>query len=560
VTRSMPTGLLPNPETLSLAAKIAQMVVVRTSGHLFDHELAYPQWEADRQTLSHYIQELGIGGVILLGGSAAEVGVKTQDLQSQAMVPLFIAADIEEGVGQRFSGATWFPPPMALAALAEANPTAASQYAAALGGCTAREAAAIGLNWMLAPVVDVNNNARNPVINVRAFGRSAQQVTSLTQSFIWGAQRQGVLTTAKHFPGHGDTTVDSHLTLPVLPHSLERLQSLELMPFQGAIAAGVDAVMTAHVQVPALDPDLPATLSGATLTDLLRQTLGFTGLIITDALIMGAITQTYGPYEAAVLAVEAGADILLMPHDPEGMIRAVEEAVAIGRLAEERIIASVERIWRAKQKIASLLTVPPESCHAWEHVPTPAIDVEALVTSDGPSLCRELLADSMEVHGSVAPCSPETPGDNIVIVDDGIDCRFLSRTAAAVALPAALNYQFKLIDHRGCRQLPNPKYQKPSLLQLFIRGNPFRGSAEGSHLAQQWLHHLMTTQQLQGLVIYGSPYVLEQLRPELADTIPYGFTYGQMPVAQTLLLQQLLQSISASIDLKTSLKTSSFTD
>jgi beta-glucosidase len=355
----MPTGLLPNPETLSLAEKIAQMVVVRTSGHLFDHELAYPQWEADRQTLSHYIQSLGVGGVILLGGSAAEVGVKTQDLQSQATVPLFLAADIEEGVGQRFSGATWFPPPMALAALAETDLAAALQSATALGACTAREAAAIGLNWMLAPVVDVNNNAHNPVINVRAFGGSPQQVASLTQAFIRGAQHQGVLTTAKHFPGHGDTTVDSHLTLPVLPHSLERLQSLELIPFREAIAVGVDAVMTAHVQIPALDPDLPATLSAATLTGLLRQTLGFTGLIVTDALIMGAITQAYGPYEAAVLAVEAGADILLMPQDPEGVIRAVAEAVAIGRLSEERIIASVERIWRAKQKIASLLTVPP---------------------------------------------------------------------------------------------------------------------------------------------------------------------------------------------------------
>ena len=253
-------------------------------------------------------------------------------MQSQSAIPLLIAADIEEGVGQRFSGATWFPPPMALDAVAQRDLSSAINYAYTMGQVTAQEARAIGINWLLAPVVDINTNPENPVINVRAFGQSVDSVSNLTQAYIRGARECGVLTTAKHFPGHGDTALDSHLELPVLSHSLERLRQVEWVPFRGAIAAGVDAIMTAHLKVPALDSLHPATLSAPTLTGILRQDFQFAGLIVTDALVMGAITRTYGPYEAAVLVAEAGADLLLMPADPEGTIRALVEAVHTGRL------------------------------------------------------------------------------------------------------------------------------------------------------------------------------------------------------------------------------------
>lgn len=538
------TPVLPNPDTLSLVRQVAQMLVVRTSGHLFDHEIRYPAWEATANTLTSYIQDLGIGGVILLGGSAAEVGLRTQGLQSLAPIPLLIAADIEEGVGQRFSGATWFPPPMALDAIAKQDLTLAQNYARAMGMATAQEAVAIGLNWVLAPVVDVNNNPQNPVINVRAFGQSPSLVSQLTQAFIQGAQGQGVLTTAKHFPGHGDTATDSHLSLPNLPHSLEHLQTTELPPFQTAIQAGVDAVMTAHLQVPVLDAQFPATLSPATLTRLLRHQMGFAGLIVTDALIMGAITHSYGDYEAAVLAVEAGADILLMPADPEGVIRALCEAVTIGRIPQERILASVERIWRAKQKITTLLTIPPESCHAWEQISPPPVQLEALARPETRQLATVILRKSMVTEGEI-PSAPAEGGDNIVLVDDGVDCPFLSRTAPAITLPAAHHYQFMLIDQGGCRRQPQPGRLRPTLLQLFIRGNPFRSSADLSDLAGIWLETLQLANCLVGVVIYGSPYLLEQFRPQL-DRVPYGFTYGQMPIAQQLVLTALLPSNSRS--------------
>ncbi len=545
----------PSPEHLELARQVAQMVVVRTSGHLFDHEIGYPAWEANAATLAHYVQDLGVGGIIFLGGSAAEVGLKTQQLQTQAAVPLLMAADIEEGVGQRFSGATWFPPPLSLGAIAATNPDLAQHYAMALGAATAQEALAIGLNWILAPVVDVNNNPQNPVINVRAFGQSPEQVATLARAFIQGAQGHGILTTAKHFPGHGDTTIDSHLALPQLEHDLDRLHRLELVPFAEAIATGVDAVMTAHLSIPALDQCHPATLSAPTLTGLLRQQLGFEGLVVTDALVMGAITQAYGPYEAAVLAVEAGADVLLMPADPEGVIQAVTEAVTIGRISRDRIAASLERIWRAKQRVAGRLTLPPESCHAWEHVPPPPVQLDALAQPKTRQLVRDILQASMTVAGTVPPCPGQQPGHNLVIVDDVVHCRFLSRTAAAITLPQAFNYQLQLLDHQGCQRWPQTQTLAPSLVQLFIRGNPFRGSVTITDLATAWLQALHQAKLLQGVVIYGSPYVLEHCRAQLGEDIPYGFSYGQMPLAQSLLLKALFANSG-----EVALSDSGFTD
>jgi beta-glucosidase len=482
------------------------------------------------------------------------VGLKTQELQTLAQVPLLIAADIEEGVGQRFSGATWFPPPMALADMAKRDLPQAIAYAEAMGSITAAEALAMGLNWVLAPVADVNNNPENPVINVRAFGDTPEIVAALATAFVRGAQGQGALTTAKHFPGHGDTAVDSHLELPILPHDWERLQRVELPPFQALITAGVDTVMTAHLTIPALDRQYPATLSAPTLTGLLRQKLGFDGLIVTDALIMGAITRTYGPYEAAVLAVEAGADVLLMPKDPEGCINAIVEAVTTGRMTQERIAESVERLWRAKQRVASRLSVPPESCHAWEHIPPPPIHLDPFLRPESQRIVADILANSTTVAGQVQPCNPQHPGDNLIVVDSVVDCPFLNRTAPALTLPAQAHYQLQLVDHQGCQRWPQPHTLRPTVMQIFLRGNPFRGSAAVSALIQTWLEALVAANQLRGLVVYGSPYAFAHLkarylRPsdDLAldatngcqTLVPHGFSYGQMAPAQHHLLTAL---------------------
>ncbi|MEX0269925.1 glycoside hydrolase family 3 N-terminal domain-containing protein [Leptolyngbyaceae cyanobacterium UHCC 1019] len=531
-------------DSLSLAAQVAQMVVVRASGYLFDHQIRYPAWEPPTKTLESWIADLGVGGVILLGGSAAEVALRTQQLQDWAEVPLLIAADVEEGVGQRFTGATWFPPPMAIAAVYQHNPTLAKQYAEQMAAITAQEAQAIGLNWVLAPVVDVNNNPDNPVINVRAFGETVKAVSELTTAFIQGAKPYPVLTAAKHFPGHGDTTIDSHLELPVIPHDLERLRQLEFSPFQAAIAAGVDSVMSAHLKIPALDATYPATLSHAILTQVLRQKLGFEGLIVTDALVMGAIAKGYGANEAAVLAVEAGADILLMPIDPVGAIQAVCSAVESGRITPERIQESVERIWTAKQKACA----PPlkeTTSHAWESI-QPIVQPKELTTQlsqpTAIAVVDSILQDSQRIYTpglSRLASRPLQGNRNLVVLDDALE-RDLIGHAPAVTIPASKGYQLQRIDsHTPENALDRSSTHQPTLLQLFIRGNPFRGSAGLNEIAQAWLHFLIDSEQLHGLVIYGSPYILDQFVPILPPDVPYVFSYGQMPQAQAIALEAL---------------------
>ncbi|MEB3181388.1 MAG: glycoside hydrolase family 3 N-terminal domain-containing protein [Nostocaceae cyanobacterium] len=528
--------LLPNIDSLSLSQQVAQMVVVRASGYLFDHQIQYPQWEAPAAKLEHWIKNLGVGGVILVGGSAGEIRLRTEKLQTSARIPLLISADIEEGVGQRFSGATWFAPPMALSAIFRKDAPLALDYAENMGAITAQEALAIGINWVLAPVVDVNNNGDNPVINVRAFGETTEEVSQIACAFIRGVQKHPVLTTVKHFPGHGDTTTDSHLDLPVILHSSERLAAVELPPFQAGIVAGVDAVMSAHLLIPSWDSENPATLSHTILTEQLRKTLGFRGLIVTDALVMGAIANRYGANEATVMAVEAGADILLMPVDPEGAIAAVCAAVESGRISLQRIRASVDRIWQAKSK----LTTSPSNRDLTQELSQP----HAL------SVATEILQQSQVIHGSVPLAAEKLINANfsnntylsclrnLIVVDNRLTCDFLSHNSPAISLPQQKGYTTCFSDCYS--QATHPfDGEHPTLLQLFIRGNPFRGNAGLHQTAQECLENLLKSGDLQALVVYGSPYVVQRFIPLLPTEIPCIFSYGQMPSAQALALNAL---------------------
>ncbi|MUL36467.1 glycoside hydrolase family 3 N-terminal domain-containing protein [Gloeocapsopsis dulcis] len=512
---------LPDINSLSLAEQVAQMIVVRASGYLFDHQIQYPQWEPPAAKLQYWLEKLGVGGVILLGGSAGEIALRSQQLQNWAKFPLLIAADIEEGVGQRFAGATEFPPPMALGAIAQRDLDTAIQYASQMGAVTAQEALAIGINWVLAPVVDVNNNPANPVINVRAFGETPEIVSQLTTAFIQGAKKYPVLTAAKHFPGHGDTATDSHLELPVVPHAPERLAEIELPPFRAAIAAGVDAVMSAHLLIPAWDSEYPATLSQKILTQQLRNNLSFDGLIVTDALVMGAIANRYGTEEAAVLAVEAGVDILLMPLDPEAAIQAVCTAIESDRISLDRIRTSVERIWQAKQQVEYAMSTLQELAQpaAWGTV-------------------NNILQETQIISGSV-PISGDATSRalrNLVVVDNLLNCDFLSEISPAIAVPKQLGYTTELID---CHTSVTAFESQATLLQLFIRGTPFRGSAGLTQLAQDLFKRLFQSGNLQALIVYGSPYVVQEFLPTLPTTTPYLFSYGQMAAAQLKIMNSL---------------------
>jgi beta-N-acetylhexosaminidase len=338
--------------SLTLREKVAQLIFVPFNGaapHTRSREYA---------RYLKLVRDIRVGGLILVNWAQGRVIQKaapyelatfSNRMQRLAKVPLLVGADLERGASMRVDGTTVFPHAMAFGA---AGDPALTRYE---GEVTAREARALGIHWVYYPVADVNNNPDNPIINIRSFGEDPQQVAAHVRAFIEGTRAdltRRVLTTAKHFPGHGDTAVDSHVNLAAIPADKERLRRLELVPFQAAIAAGVDSIMTAHVAVPALAPaDVPATLSPRVLTGLLRKELGFRGLVVTDALEMGGIAKGYQAGEAAVLALEAGADALLMTPDPEAALEAVLAAVRKRRLSQKRIEESVVRILRAKQRV-----------------------------------------------------------------------------------------------------------------------------------------------------------------------------------------------------------------
>ncbi|WP_052092271.1 beta-N-acetylhexosaminidase [Paenibacillus sp. FSL H7-0357] len=330
---------------MSLSDKIGQMLMCGFEG------TAVPD-----DGIRELVAKGGIGGVIYFARNVEtpeQVARMTAELQRAAAeggkAPLWISIDQEGGMVARITeGVALMPGGMAIAAAGSVE----DAYRAAL--ISGRELSAMGINLNYAPVLDVNNNARNPVIGVRSFGESPEKVADYGAATIRGFQDAGVAATAKHFPGHGDTDVDSHLDLPTVRHDRARMDSVELVPFRRAIAEGVDAMMSAHIYFPALEQEkLPVTLSKAVLTGLLREELGFGGIIMTDCMEMNAIAEHYGTVEASVLAIEAGADIVLISHRADRQLAAIEailHAVAEGRISETRIDDSVRRLLALKVK------------------------------------------------------------------------------------------------------------------------------------------------------------------------------------------------------------------
>ncbi len=330
------------------------------------------------------IQNHHIGGIIFFSRNiqdAQQVLALTHSLQMIAKraghrYPLFIAIDQENGMVQRLgNSATQFPGNMALGAIGS------EQMAYDVAGATGRELTALGINFNLAPVVDVNNNPANPVIGVRSFGEDPLRVARLASAAVRGYRRSGVITCLKHFPGHGDTAVDSHLALPTLPYSMERLEAVELLPFRSGIAAGADSVMIAHIAFPALtgDATLPATLSPAIVRELLREKLGFTGVIISDCLEMNAVSETFGVGPGAVMALLAGNDLVLISHlytRQRAGIAAILTAIQKGVLAQDVLKQAVERVLQLKEQRLS-----------WDDLPN--ISVPVVVSSEAHRQLRD---------------------------------------------------------------------------------------------------------------------------------------------------------------------------
>ena len=313
---------------------------------------------AEYRRFLHYVQDLHMGGLIVLNrvvngqvqnAEPYAMAAFLNQMQKLSPLPLIVGADLERGASMRISNTTKFPHNMAYAAAGDLE---ASKYE---GLQTARESRAMGIHWIFAPVADVNNNPDNPIINIRSYGEQASAVADHVGAYIDGAHSDPsikVLVTAKHFPGHGDTATDSHMGLSVIGGDRARLDSVELVPFKAAVAHGVDAVMTGHLAVPALEPEeVPATVSKAIITDLLRKEMGFQGLIITDAMDMRGLTSKFAAGEAAVKALEAGVDVLLMPSNPDVAIKGVVAAVTSGRLTVKRLDQSVAKLLEAKVRL-----------------------------------------------------------------------------------------------------------------------------------------------------------------------------------------------------------------
>jgi beta-N-acetylhexosaminidase len=337
---------------MTLRDEISQLIFISF------HGAAPNSRSREYRNFLHQIRDNQVGGLILVNWSNGRVVQKAEPyavaaflnrMQRIAKVPLLVSGDFERGASMRVEGTTVFPHAMAFGAAG--NP----DYSRYEGEITAREARALGVQWIYYPVADVNNNPDNPIINIRSFGENPEAVAAQVKAFIEGVhadKKNYALSTVKHFPGHGDTAVDTHMSLATITADRDRLNRVELIPFDAAIKAGVDSVMTAHLAVPALSAaDLPATLSTAILTDLLKKDLNFKGLVVTDALEMGGIVKSFSTGEASVRALEAGADVLLMPTDPDAVIKAVTAAVQSGRLTRQRIQDSVVKVLAAKEKV-----------------------------------------------------------------------------------------------------------------------------------------------------------------------------------------------------------------
>jgi len=398
---------------LSPRDKIAQLVVPWIAG-------TYAAFDDDAfKRMQEWVDSLHIGGLLISVGSPLDEAAKLNRLQERSRLPLLIASDLEAGTAIRLNGGTPFPPNMGVAA------TGSDSDAYELGRITALEGRAVGIHLAFAPVADVNNNPDNPIINTRSFGEDPKTVGRLVAAEIRGIQEHGMLAGAKHFPGHGDTGTDSHITLPVSNADWARLDSVELVPFRSAIAAGVTSIMSAHIAMPGIDGGQlrPGTVVPNILTGILRDSLGFKGLVVTDALNMGGVANTYGP-EAGVRAFIAGADLLLQPADPRTAINAMAAAVARGEISPERLNRSVRRVLELKRQLGLFQrrTVPLDS------IPS------VVGRAEFQNIAREMASRSIvmvkDVGGTVHGLRRARPALTLITYGDD-DNRALGNTMAA---------------------------------------------------------------------------------------------------------------------------------
>ena len=491
---------------MTLREKLGQMLMVPYFG-VFEAANS-PEYK----DVLHEVEQNHVGGLILvtdrgpLGIERSQVyptAVQINELQRHAKIPLLVGADFESGTGMRLDEGTSFPSAMAIGA------TGDPKLAYVAGQYTALEARAAGVRWIFAPDADVNNNPDNPIINVRSFGEDPEEVAAYVREFVRGVEQNGALATAKHFPGHGNVSVDSHLSLGVVPGNRKELEATELVPFRAAIDARASSVMPGHLSVPALEPNpqVPATLSQNILTDLLRGEMHFRGLVITDALDMGGVTSLYTPGEAAVRSVEAGADVLLMSPAPDAALAALDDAVRSGRIAENRIDASVRRILAAKARLGLDRNRFVDVGHLNERFALPEYEAQAQTIADrGVTLLRDqahlLPLDGTRPLRVLLLClsaDPDpTPGETL-------EPEMRPRVDALTVLRADTQY----VPVAALKLPPRGAYDV-AVAALFVRVADRKGDIDFPDDQHALVDQLLEAGKPTIVASFGSPYLIER--------------------------------------------------
>jgi beta-N-acetylhexosaminidase len=536
---------------LTLEEKIGQMLQVRFYADYDNFDGV--EYKLVREQLQRY----HVGSVVLgmhfahsgpVRSSAGETATIANQLQHDSALPLLLAADVERGLASRLRDAPPFAWPMAFGAIGDVEDV--KRFAAV----TAQEARAVGIHWALAPVADVNSNPANPVINTRSFGEDPAQVSALVAAFIRSARINGMLVTAKHFPGNGDVTVDAHHNLATVDSTLQHLNSVEFPPFRSAIDAGVDAIMLAHARVPALDsdPSKIATVSPKIVSDTLKNQIGFNGLVVTDALEMRGLTDVYGTEKgsatarAAVDAVKAGCDVVMLPSDLDSAFHALVEAVHRGEISESRIDGSVRKILEMKAAVhldksrfvqvaaASKITSRPEDMEFAQRIADEAVTLvrdktRLLPIPDSKRLLPSLTATQVTARTSttlaviiVGEALTDTDGREFerAIKDRRPDANvfyFDNRTA-----PSKLPEIFKAVE--GANRVVLAVYVAHSAVRHMVADGKLLTSfgplGQSGHLLERVLQ---SAAKKTAVIALGNPYLIVNY----PETETYLCTYGQ---------------------------------
>ncbi len=523
--------------SMTLAEKVGQLFVADLVA-VYSHKQS-PNYRYALEMIRRY----HVGGFVLAGGTVTDIAVMTNALQRESKIPLLINADLENGLGflhpwrwvqgrgpelpkYLSGGGTMFPSMMAIGA------TGDPQYAHELGRITAREARAVGIHWTNSPVADINNNPNNPIINTRSFGEDAAQVEKFVAAYVNGLQEEGMIATLKHFPGHGDTEEDTHIKLPILPFDENRLNAIELVPFKAGIAAGAKAVMTAHLALPKIDPaKRPATLSNAVITGLLRNQLGFQGLVVTDGMPMQGITDHYSADEAAILAIEAGVDAILVPAEFGKAYDGVLAAVQSGRISRQRLDESVRRILAVKSWLGLDRSRLVEIEKISDIVAAP--ETEALadkISNASVTLLRH--------QNNLLPL-PATTRLKIVAVSDDPYPEF-GRELQLQLEPQLAQISLTHLSNESTRELIQQTAQTDGadvvLLGVYLSIGAWKGKPTFSLALQDFFAQIGALPKPVMMVAFGDPYVIGKLPETVVMMTPYnGAKVGERAIAKAIL-------------------------